>query len=228
MKLAAQNSIHLNLKADHARLTRAVSALSSCLWGCLQAVDRWKSVDQLVHLRFAVRLARSSKDESRPLLVRRERSLRSLVHAAPVDGYQVRLRAQREPARSSRPGGQPAYNRPRRGDPSLLGWQRALSPARASLSTCCGVVHRYGSSSSLSTRGVGRCSGLPLSLWEVIGKLCLTFKLLSMTTTSFSEMLVTRNLPASRSPRWTFTTSLLAFSWRIAVSINRGVPMMPI
>src|SRR6266516_2748852 len=218
MNVVAPTSILPNLKADCARPTRVVSAPSWCRWVHPQEVDplRWEGRHR--QLSFVVGLDRNNKCELHLVLLHREISFRSHVHAVPADERPGQRRAPRGRARSSAPGAQPAYNPPRRVDSRLPDCEWTLSTLSISKSTCCGVVQLYGSSSSLSTLGVGRWSGLPRSLWAVIASVCLTFKLLSTTTTSVSEMLVTRNLPPRRSPRWTVSVSLLPLSWRIAVS----------
>src|SRR6266536_6127991 len=183
--------------------------------------------EELVHTLRPDRSDTCNIHESLLLLLLRERSPRFRVRVELADSGWERRREQTERARSSAQVTQRVCNRPHGVAQRLPGRQPSTPTARGSLSTSCGMVQIYGSSSSLSTRGVGRWRGLPLSPCVVIAKVCFTFNVLSTTTTSFSEMLVTRNLPPSRSPRWTFRVSLLPLSWRIAVSTYRGVPMIP-
>src|SRR5688572_19684312 len=91
--------------------------------------------------------------------VHREKLLPSHAHGELVVVHAAPQPSQREPAPSSCPEEQRGCNRPPTAsiDAFPSSWWRLRSPSATRI--YCGVSHSCGSSSSASTRGVGRDSG---------------------------------------------------------------------
>src|SRR5215212_8326121 len=171
-------------------------------------------------------LEKCNKLESHQLLVHHERLLPAHDHVELVAEDWAQLPSQKERRRSSSPATPPGCNRPQIASWRLKQHQRAALSLLRSTRIYCGRLLRYGSSSSASTLGVGRDKGPPVLSPSLIAMVCLIFKVVSTKTTSFSEMLVTRNLPLRTSPRRALMMFLLFRSCTRAISSTRFVGLM--
>src|SRR6185369_4460957 len=127
-----------------------------------------------------------SNRESHQRPARHERSLPALFHASLAAVHSAPPPSQRGRARSSTQAVPQGCSRPQ------IASTRLKRDASAALSRLiltriyCGRLLRYGSSSSESTRGVGRDRGPADLSPSVIAIVCLIFKLVSVSTNSLS------------------------------------------
>jgi hypothetical protein len=199
-----RNATHLRSSTDRVRLMRAGPCGSSIRRApvFLRAVG--PSTLAMKHRRPGAlyRFDRCSNLGSHRLFARRERSLPSLVRALLVVARSARSPSRTTTGRSSPRAARRVRNQPppvaQQPDATVKRPLKRAQPTRI----YCGWTIRYGSSSSESTRGVGRAKGEPKLLSpSVIVSLCWIFKFASIKTSSFSEILVTRKRLLSRSPR---------------------------
>src|ERR1051325_122381 len=157
--------------------------------------------DRLHHER--LKTDNDSNRESHRLLARRERSLPALVHASLAAAPSALQPSRRGRARSSSQAALRGCTRPQIAATRLKRGARAALSDLISTRIYCGRLSCYGSSSSESTRGVGRDRGPEPFSASVILSVCLIFNVVSVSTNSLSEMLVTLNLPPITSPLYT-------------------------
>src|ERR1041384_95372 len=162
-----------------------------------------------------------SNRESHRLLARHERSLPALAHALPAVVHSAQLPSQTGRVQSSSPATPRGCSRPQIASSRLKRRARAPSSRLEATRIYCGRLFRYGSSSSESTRGVGRDKAPGVLSPSVFASVCLIFNVVSTSTNSLSEMLVTRKRPPITSPLYTFSMSLLFRSCTSAMSAMR-------
>src|ERR1700754_424459 len=189
-----QNATHHRVSTDRVRLMREEFAGSSIrlAWVDHRASLRSNLVT-LVRQADALRsTCKRNTDVSHRRLARRERSLPSLVHAVLVAALEAL-----KPWRTKR--GSTSTRATRRGcsHPQIVSSRsdrhsRVATTARYSTRIYCGRSLTQGSSSSDSTCGVGRVKGL-LKFFSpsVIVSLCWILSVVSIMTSSLSEILVT-------------------------------------